>query len=347
MTFITETVEKKPSALIVYDKNTKIIPILKQELKKYNVDVFVSPVLAKNLEQFDYIFSINKEIKTPHKKIILIYLNNLKAARILQEKNIKHNLKIISADKETLNKNDVDRILWFAFSKTNEHFLHLSNMGRSYAKKKFNLSSFHLPSRKSIIIWAAAIILILHFAFILPISLSTFFLYKGATSFRQEKFDQTSNYLSLAEPTLKLAKTLYSFSRPSFLIFSLALFPDNVFAVNQKTDETLNLLLNMEENGKQIVTLVLNKDKTQNQVNELSLRIGQFKNTGSQISDDLLFLSQKIPPSNPFLKIKNELSNGAAIISDLNNLLDFSDSLLARGTEKKYLLLFANNMELR
>ena len=66
MSYVTEIQEDKPSVLIVSEKNHHLIHLLKQHLKKYQAEVYYSPVLPKNLGRFEYIFFLNE--KTFHKK---------------------------------------------------------------------------------------------------------------------------------------------------------------------------------------------------------------------------------------------------------------------------------------
>ncbi len=353
MTFITETVEKKASVLIVAENDLSLVTLLKQELKKYNVDIFVSPHLPNNLNRFDYFFFINKNIKSAeltqfkNKKVSYIFYNKINEAEAALEKYNRTDFKIISLYGGPANKDQIDRILWFSFSQTKEKFLQLFTLKHTKTKKGFDFSKIRLPKRKSLAIGILILIFVLHIAFIGPLFLSSFLFYKGVVNFKNENFDRTKNYLSLAESTFNFAKGLYSISRPTLLFFSLALIPDNIFDINQKTDETLNQLIVLEENGKNIIKLIINKDKTSEDRQELTLRLNQFKTDMSGIEDNLNFISQKIPPYKPFLNIKNELITSYNLVSNMNNLLSYTDSFLAKNTEKKYLLLFANNMELR
>lgn len=353
MTFITETVEKKASVLIITEREDRFTALLKLELKKYHADIFLTPYLPKNLLRFDYFFLIDKQkisqniLDLKNKKIIFIFQNKNKETQSILKKVNSRNVKVINVQGGTLTKEQIDKILWFSFSETKENYLQLFALQNKEIKKKVISSDLYRPNKKKLILGFFLSIFILQILFVFPLILSSFLFFKSVENFKKENFDKAEYYSNIAEPFLKISKGLYTFSRPTLLFFSLALTSDNIIDINEKTADTTRQLLVLQENGKKIIKLIMNKNKTKDDFDELSLRLNQLKANINSINNNLNLINQKLPAYSFFDNVKNELSSSSGLISNVNKILPFADSILAKNTEKKYLLLFANNMELR
>ena len=140
MDLTTEIVEEKQNALIVLKKEYPFIFLLKNELKRVSINPFSSPFIPKNIKMFRYIFVVNEVVTmdrvSKNKDIIFIYLFFGKKNHSSNLKNYPKNIKIITVNGSHLEKNEIDKILWFALSKSEETVLNL-NLSQ-LVKKKIN-----------------------------------------------------------------------------------------------------------------------------------------------------------------------------------------------------------------
>jgi CRISPR/Cas system endoribonuclease Cas6 (RAMP superfamily) len=181
-----ETLEDKQKSLIVYRKLGHLIELLKSKLAKKNVEVYLSPLLPKKIDVFDYCFLIDekraaeKAIEYPKKNIVAIFINQEKAAKKLVHRRLK-NLKIINIAGNFFSEMDVDRILWFSFSQTKEQYLSIYALTKSKPfKNKFrpSLDLKKMVSKKVIVPLILVLLFLYHFAFLVPLSFSGYLLTK-------------------------------------------------------------------------------------------------------------------------------------------------------------------------
>lgn len=354
MSFVTEVLEEKPTVLILSEKNHPILEPLKEHLKRYKAEVFYSPYLPKNLRKFEYIFLINeqklpdKKLFTRSQKVTFIYFNN--EAKIKWNSHLKsnQNLKIINITGDKTTDVHIDKILWFTFSQGKEKFLQLTAAKKASTKKiPWQFSKLKRPTNKKIILFLVSCFLLLHILFFPFLFAADYFLYQSALNLKNGEFIQSEKYFDIASAIFSLAKGTYRIPRTTFLIFSLT-FPDFLFKNTERAYLVIDKSLNLRENSSEILKLILKKDKSLQEKQNLILRLNTIKENVSVIEDNLNDLSREIPLYLPDAKnIKADLTNFVDLISRLKGILPYADSLFAKNTEKVYLLLFANNMELR
>lgn len=349
MSFITETLEEKTSVLIVAKKDFDFVHNLKLHLKTNHANVYLSPTLPINLDRFDYCFLINfstlpkKTLISRAKKIAFIFINNPGLAFAASKLYANTQVKIINLTGNLISKEQIDKILWFSFSKTKESFLTLRIREKIKPdnKKSLSLPKFRLPNKKRLVMIFLFLLIFAHLLFIAPLAISSYLLYQAVASFKQEKFPQAKQSLEFANPTLRIAKGMYYLPRSTFLFFSFAFLPDDIFDLNERASTVLSKLLIMQENAQQAVNLLLKKDKTSDEKRILILRIERIREDLNVVENNLKTIEQKTP------YFKSDLTNSTDLIAALKKILFRRDSLLANNTTNKYLLLFANNMELR
>lgn len=354
MSYVTEILEEKPSVLIISEKNHYLIHLLKQHLKKYQAEVFYSPALPKNLGKFEYIFFLNeknihkKNVIPKHKKVAFIYLNNPQPA----QSTLKHYqdlpIKVVNIVGDKITDSHVDKILWFAFSQAKESFLQLTATKKNpLLKTHWHLRKFQLPTRKKLILSFIFLFLFLHIAFFPPLIASSYFFYKAASALKQGDIADVEKNYELGQTLYTTAKYIYRIPRATFLIFSWT-FPDFIFKNTERAQITIEKTLNLQENAQEVLKLVLNKEKTPDDKRLLLLRLDTIKKNVKIIEENINNLNQDIPKSLPSSKnIKDNLTQMLDLITRLKQILPHTHSLLAKNSEKTYLLLFANNMELR
>ncbi len=347
-----ETVEEKQKILIVSKKKYPFIDILKKELEQYGSEVFLSPYIPKNLSHFDYCFCINEDSRIqPTIKTILLFINNHARAKKTAALNLK-NTKIIDIAGNDLRKEHIDNILWFSFSEGKESVFKLVIPHLSRAEKKYfflNKIDFKsLFTKKNIVIAVLVSFILIHTIFFVPLIFSLFSSYRAFNFFRKDKKEKVDNSLRISASSLSIAKSLYGLARPTFLFFSLAMLPDTLIDSMEKGNAVFEQSLLLTENTQEIQRLLFKKDKSKEERAYLILRIEKLKKEVDSIEENTGILIQKLPIQfTPVKKIQKQLTDAYESIQKLKKLLSYTDTILGSETQKKYLLFFANNMELR
>lgn len=351
--------------LLVDQNNYLLTKLLKSYLTSFNNQVFVSPFPPlENLFSFNYCFLINlsnfkKIFDSQFKRFIFIFINEKKLAykcrRIIERNNCK-NVKIINIKGDTdFQKKNLEKILWFSLSKSKEIFLNLTqtfiiDKKKSVTKPKFisllNFKEFLSINRVLFLSFTSFVIAFL--SFIPPLIFSSFYIYKAGSYLTSGNLYQTATYVKRSEIYYNLSKSLYSFAKPVLNLFSLALTPDNIFEINHKSQAVINRSLLLYRNANQIIKLWLKKDKASSDLNNLNLRLTKTKSDLTELERDLVSLTQKLPQNLSYTrKIQSMLSKYYQIINEVNKFFPYLEEIFAKNKKKTYLILFANNMELR
>lgn len=357
--------------LIVEKRQGKISSALKAYFKKFDNDVYLSSQVPSSIALFDYCFLIDednflKKINNLNgwKKIIFI-THDKKSASVLY-KNIHAkkipNIKVIdSPSDELINDDHIEEMIWFGISKSPEIFLKLTG---TIQKKQLHKAPKHLPrtpfyfmfylflekliSKKNITIIAIMAVLIYHLAFIAPLFYGGFLVYRAIGKMQTGDIVSSGKLLQESATPVAAAKTMYSFARPTFLLFSIAQFPDDLFAVHEKTLQIAKISKNLQESIHKAFILILKKNKSPSEIKQTTDLIQSSKDTLAQLETTLVFLNQKIPSNLPLVKkYKDKLISTINMVVKAKKISPFFSHLLGQDGEKKYLILFANNMELR
>ncbi len=352
----TEIINIKQKTIIISNKNYQFFNNFKKELKKYNLEIFFSSLPQKNYENFDFIFFVNKEIniniikENPSKKFIFIFLKNHQPSSLLKNSSLK-NLKIIKVIENSLSEQDIDKILWFIFSKSKENYLNIignKEKTNNIKNKNFINEFYKYLSLKYLILFTILSILFFSFLFLPFFTISTFLTYKTYQDFKKNNFQQAYLKNNLNKKILTIGENLY-FSKPILRILGIGFISDNILDINKNTITLIDQIKNIKENSKIIQKLIFQKNKNQEEINELKAQLDKFNYSLDNINLILLTLNQKIPSTN-FLNIKNIKNQ----LLDINDLLEkikkinfYLSKIINQTNPQRYLLLFANNMEIR
>jgi len=344
-------------ALVVSKDNHSIIKILKKKLTNHAVEFFCSPILPNKIELFDYIFFINEKldyqniIHLKKKKIIYIFLDYKKSLKLKIKKEASH-IKIITINGSPVEDVEIDKILWFSFSNSKESHLNirinkpLSTQPTNYKNKTFILSKY--LTKKFIIILFILGFFVYHLLYIPPLLRSTWLIYTSYKTLGNNKNENVENLLNKASKNLNLSKQFYSLSRPTFLLFNLALPSDSLLDINQRGNNIIRSLLSISTDAKIIQQLLFNKNKTEQEKTDLTLRLTQLSENVDLIKDNISTITQQIPSSLFALKkIKTNFIEAVDYLTKFKKLIVYTQKILKSPEEKKYLIQFANNRELR
>jgi len=348
----TEIVEEKQSALIVSKKNYPFITLLKNELRRVSIDHFSSPIIPKAIRMFRYIFIVNETVAIEkiidNKNTIFIHIFFGKKNNLINKKTFPKNVKIIKVNGERLEKNEIDQILWFALSKSDETILNLNTSQLIKKKISFvpdiSLNYKKFITAKNLIFLAIFSIIFIHVAFIPFLLLSYFFNYKSYLSVKNNSPHKIYNNSKINQ----LPKNLYSIVRPTYLLFGVAILPDNLIDINEKSFIIIKQTQALTSDFKGLEEIFFQQNKTKEQKNILTLRIEKIKKNLSDIKEELNIIAQKIPFKNNFFdKIKKQLIEQADNIQKAKKVIEYFQKTISQEKISKYVIFFANNMELR
>jgi hypothetical protein len=132
----TEEIKTGQPVLIVNKHDLHINELLKNALRPFHTEVFISPHIPENLEKFDYIFVIDdvqsfyKALQYQYKQLIFISKRSLKhineIIKVVKTKKLE-NIKVIQLPPHTVSPEELDKVLWFGLDKGGEIFLNLDN----------------------------------------------------------------------------------------------------------------------------------------------------------------------------------------------------------------------------
>ncbi|MFA6017427.1 MAG: DUF4012 domain-containing protein [Patescibacteria group bacterium] len=352
MKLSTEIVEEKQNALIVSKKEYSFISLLKNELKRVSINHFSSPFISKSVKTFQYIFIINETVSldkvNKNKGGIFIHIFFGKKNNLTDSKTFPKNLKIITVSGQHLEKNEIDKILWFSISKSEEAILNL-NLSQ-IIKNKFNplpnLTSGYkkFVTKKNLILLAIFSVVIIHVAFIPFLLLSFFFNYKNYLDLKKNSLKNT-NYSIFAN---NISKKLYLIVRPTYMLFGIAILPDNLIDINEKSLSIIKQSQSLLDNFRGFEGMIFHQQKTVEEKNIMNLRIEKMKTDLDNIQEELNIVAQKIPIKNDFFdKIKKQLIEQADNIEKAQKIIIYFQKTISQEKLSKYVIFFANNMELR
>lgn len=366
MKFITETYDTPLKVLIVSAKHTEFVALLKKQMSAFHVEVASRIHAGIDYSQYNVCFFINTEQVLPtefkddkDKKIVFIFFNNERLAQSYSSYAYEHKLHFIKViHLESIPKfyeKDVDTILWFAFSRTEDVFLHLyhPDLKRNVkpVKKSFNFKTFSwrsLMKPKTLITFGIICILFTHFLFVPPLIAATILHYSAGKQILRNDDVEGLKTLQTARSALSLSEALYRVPAPIFRFFSVALPIDNMLQLNESIHEALQTTVTLKADAAEFGKLLSIKDKTLIETASFySLKDKILKNTDI-LHNDILFLKEKLPAWNSeFISLKERLETISKNLQIIRDLEPYLDTIFAKGAEKKYLLLFANNMEIR
>ena len=348
MQWDVKILEEQPKILIVTKNNSFFINLLKKRLEHLGGKVFLSQNHDALIKNFDYIFFINpffyKEEELQKKNVFFIFFNQ-------KPSKIKGYIKVIHILGDKFDEKTIEKILWFFFSKTSEKFLLINLPRASYKKltlpKLWFPFSFHFFNKKNIFIIAILFFFMFHFLFIPPLFLSGYFFYKTGSHIKKEEIKKAKNSFNEAKNYFFLAKKLYSLSRPVYLLFSIAYLPDDLITIGEKLVAIGDNGFFAYDNGKNLLGLFFKKDKTAEEKRLFALRLKNLSSQLKKINQDLSLLIQKLSQFNSFKEKESFFSSLNQSITKFIKLYPYIEEIIENKNNQKFLVIFANNMELR
>lgn len=355
-----EEVTESPNILFVYTKRHPIIYVLNKKIKEYGFNVISSRQISSKYIHSKYVFIFDDDrqieafLDNPFRKsqtAIILFSRKKKLEKLSKEIGGRksNNIKIINLDFLDGDEKTADKILWFMFSETSEQILNLERfISRKPIKlpRKFTFSP--ASSKKKIFFILFLALFFLEFFFIFPLLGTIFLVYRGFTAISSYNLTEAKGLLAVSKPLLSISNRSYQISRPVLSFLSLNLIPDNMLSFTKNGYSFIEDSINISENGQKVITLILKNDKSSGEQKEAELRIQQLKYEVRKLTDDLDATSENLNfKIKRFENLKLKLLKTKEALAQAEKMLSHIDSLIGGNEEKKYLILFQNNMEIR
>jgi hypothetical protein len=296
--------------------------------------------------------------KTEGHKYIFIFFDDVTQAQTYGSyaKDMHYeNLKVIFIESSPQYfEKDIDSLLWFSFSRTKDVFLHIYHppaytieQKPKKTKKKVSFSLSFLGKPKYLIPIGFLFILLTHLLFIPPLFEATMEHYQSVKELDSGSLNQIPARLTSAKKSLELAESLYKFPKATFNLFSLGLYVEDIFHINNSANKALSMIVRLQENAQQVTAYMTVPDKSPKEIEDLYKRKAQIFEDIRTLDNEISYLKEKIPDKSDFHMIKVKLEEGHTWLTLASTLEEELDLFFGRYAEKKYLVLFANNMELR
>lgn len=344
--FKTELEEKKQSALILTNSFGKIYLLLKKFLEKKEIEVYTGRANEKSLLNFDYVFFINpsfdlvkENIRIVKKALVLFSFENAdfkKIVSFLEEHKVK-NIKV--AGVSTLDpKDSLERALWFFFSSKDTIYLPLV-LEKKEKQRKTKIFKLKFPSKK--LFFLGSLLAFFFYNFLIWIFLFVSFY----LSFKN--FSKANDSLEKYKIFFQLSKSGYEKIRPVYHFFFLGSYTDRLINVG----EDIWVLSKKVHSLRQDLTEFFNLSKkpiiTFDELEREKELLKKFQSEFAILKEELLDLQDALPKFLISQENKEKLNEVYEFLDLADEFFEVYDRIFPIDKKKKYLIFFANNMELR
>ncbi|GIW63770.1 MAG: hypothetical protein KatS3mg091_572 [Patescibacteria group bacterium] len=348
--FKAEVSDERPKAIIIDFGQSAFVKWLKKALKNRDVSVATGRTRPESLAGFDYIFIVDANYQQFER--LYPYLN--KAYLIFSSKTndltkiYKQTVKVKKKFKTVVVLSDfgldkiVDRVLWFFFSSSSVDFLRIGIDSKGKIKQSFKLDWFRsfiyrFFNRK--FLYRLSLFLFVFYNFLIWVSLGLG-LYSLKNRFRYISYSYTNSLISFSG-------SLYNPMRPIYHFFLIGSYSDALLNLAKLSLASYDKVLELKSKTDRFLELFFGVDSSEAELDE------RYKIYESVLSD-IKFIEDnlRLIRSNFWLNIK--FMSGVKtqideISSSLESLLPVVENLdrILPDKKNKYIVFFANNMELR
>jgi hypothetical protein len=329
MSWQVDIVNEDQKMLIVIPKKNVLIESFIYHLKKKEITFFITPKFPSSLKKFDYLFLFNKN---------QIEFTDIKSGR----------KKTIKIKGDYFDAPSFDYLLWFCFSKSKMVHFDLSLPKQSKANS-LNLIKHPWPIKKKhfFLMICAILFLIYLFGFLPILFLANWYNYQAFKNINGKEKIFKENLL-LGKNYYQLGKNLYSLSQPVYLFFGLGIVTDNLVTFSDDVNTLLDTTYNLEKLGKNIFLAIYRPNKSENDLRDLNRQFKQLNVLLAKTEEKINLITQKAPDLiKKNQKFQEKLKQADLFVAAIKKINPHLPGALGENGKKNYLLLFANNREIR
>ncbi len=348
--FKVELVDNKQTALILTNSFGKVYKLLVEILKRKNIEVFTGRVKSEKVSEFDYVFLINPEVELvktifPHlqKALIIFTYKTDSLGRIIRflKRAKKRGVKMAGVS-PFHSKDHLERALWFFLSKSNEIYLPLELSER---KKQINYFGFidNLKdwfSFKKLIFGGVLSFVVFNLTIWLLLFLSFFLMFTGFSQGKDGRIKKGEWFYTVSYKMYEPVKPVYHF----FFIGSLT---DNLFEIGEVSLKLIKKGKELSQELPEFFSLALKPQVTIEEFNQQNKLLKKIRGDITELEEEIGFLSSSLPKVALTENLRGRTKEAQEFAFLARNFFEIYDRLFPADEEREYLILFANNMELR
>jgi hypothetical protein len=330
MSWKIDVVTENQKILIVAPKKTVLIESFINQLKKKEIILFISPAKPESIKKFDYLF---------------LFKNNHQIEFVNSKTEVK---KIIKITGDYFDSKSFDHLLWFCFSKSKVTLYELSLPRQKKISPSNSIKdSWQIKIRAFLLPIASILFFVFIFGFLPFNLLANWYNYQA---FKKINKDERifKEKLFLAQRYSQLSQRFYSLSQPVYLFFGLGISTENLINFTADTTTLLDLIFNLEKIGKNIYFSIHQINKSESDLNQLDNQLKQLNILLPKTEEKINLIAQKAPM---FIKknqrFQEKLKELNLLVNSAKRIIPHLPQLLGKEKRRSYLILFANNREIR
>jgi hypothetical protein len=329
MSWQVDVVNDNQKILIVALEKNTVVHSFTKLLERNAADFFIVDKIPPIMDKFDYLFVFKNQ---------QINFTNIKSGK-------KKTIKINGEFFDSLN---FDRLLWFCFSQSKVETLnlYLPKKNKQHVLNGIKYPLLPLKKEKLLLFGIIITVFIYLFAFFPLILLANWYNYQ-ALKYINEKNEIRYN-IDLGKKYAQSGKFFYSSVEPIYLFFGLGIATNNLVSVTIDFNALLDYTAELQTLGKNIFLSIYEPNKSTNEINQISKQLNRLNDLIKKIDKKINFVAEK----SPYLIKKNQkfqekLKEINFLITALKKISPLLPQLMGKEKERRYLILFANNRELR
>jgi len=340
MRHISEIVHSNERVLIVCKDFSTLSKRLSKRLEEYDVAIQRARVVTPSYERFNRIFFLNikpnRQLIIPSKIKTTVILVKRFGEDITLSSNLKH-IKYIILSSDGATDEEINQILWFSISRSNEQILDLRTVG---AMKKERLKNKSNPPpvalRKTLIRASISLLVMLCLGFVIPLVPATFINIALLDSYAKDNYAPVEFLSPISATLTKTSSVLFVPARPIYALFSSSLAPEAYIRFNTNTNNYFITMKRLTLAEQQL----MRKFSSAQLFERVSLLNLKAKDYLDRINTDMPNLSQ-------LDQLKLALKNKTSIAEKIAKALPIASAIASDTKDQTLMVLITNNTRIR
>lgn len=354
MRFISETSDFQQPVLIVDPAVTRSGQQLAKRLRaNQDVEVLLQKEFPARLEHFFLVFTINSDPDPSWRsklksstRVVSIYIKHPKKAKNVAEmlkQEATKNARVISVQHDNLTETSLEKILWFSFTESpDDLFMEIVSHKNDEDVEPHEKKIRQKRHFKRHYIFAALLTLAIYSTITVLLLVAASLIYVWSFTSKSKTEPIVFN-VKTARGLNALGRALYNPVRPLLFFFSVGLLPDTLIEMNTQLDALDTSRTKIISASSTIARDIVINDKPKQLKDELSNQIKILSKETAHAIELGSFLEQKIPHWNDNTeKMRLTISTQKDTLVRYQPLPNLIESIIAKGTSKRYLFLFAD-----
>lgn len=359
---VTETEQKKATALLVSQTRTPFSEGLTVAIQKYDITLTTSENIPTVFQSPEYLFLM----KDSYTKAELEQVFSLKTTRVLFavhteklfsyiqsliQSNHGKNIKVVYVKFSDNHSDTIERALWFMLSGSSELSLRLVSMLAEHVphRKKAGMFSlrFKLTKRR---IFAATIffVCLLHTFFLIPLAVTSWHTYTAAKRLQAGDVGGTQSSLVQAKRYKTLTQATYVLAEPGLKFLFISSFPRNIIAIHEDAITVIEIALKASSEAHELMNLIVNPLKSPEDIEHTRQLAASMQTSIISLQDTTQSVYDRLDYQYSYIQnLRRQMEEALTVLDTARVLSTHMQTILANNSTKHYVIFFYNNMELR